>query len=266
MASYPQLGLAVLLPLAVAAAAWKAGALSFDGAAAAALVGSVVFGFGGLPAAVLLLAFFLSSSLLSAVGRVRKQKLTQEFAKDGRRDGKQVLANGSVAMVGALLHRATANPIWLAAVAGALAAAAADTWATELGVLATRRPRRLTDWRRVPAGTSGAISLEGSLAALAGAGTVAALASVMGGSLRLAIAGTVGGLAGTFLDSLLGAAVQARYYCRRCGRETERHPEHHCGQRTEFTAGWRWLHNDGVNLLATAAGAFCCLGIFGVLR
>ena len=61
-----------------------------------------------------------------------------------------------------------------AAALGALAASAADTWATEIGSLATRPPRSILTLRPVPAGTSGGVNLLGMLAMVAGATFVAA--------------------------------------------------------------------------------------------
>src|SRR5438093_5230732 len=47
--------------------------------------------------------------------------------------------------------------------AGALAAAAADTWATEIGAFSPFAPRLITSGRQVPRGTSGGITVLGSL-------------------------------------------------------------------------------------------------------
>jgi uncharacterized membrane protein len=60
-----QLLLGFLLALVVAFLAYKARSLSRSGAAAAAVLGTVVFGLGGWSWAVLLLGFFISSSVLS---------------------------------------------------------------------------------------------------------------------------------------------------------------------------------------------------------
>jgi len=62
-------------------------------------------------------------------------------------------------------------------------------------------------------------------------------------------------LFGALFDSLLGATVQAIYYCPACQKETERYPSHSCGTETGQIRGWTWLSNDWVN--------FAC-GVFGV--
>lgn len=261
-----QLLLGCALALIVAVASYRAEALSASGAWAAWAIGSLTFGLGGWPAAALLLAFFVSSSALSAVGRATKQRLAEKFSKDSRRDAGQVLANGSLAAVLAVGFGLQGSGLWLTAMAGALAAANADTWATELGVLSSAPPRRITGGAPVEPGTSGAVSGLGMLAALAGAGLIGLLDGGLQGQLMPALIVTGAGLAGSVADSLLGAAVQAIYWCPGCGRETERHPRHVCGTPTRRVRGWRWLDNDGVNLAATLVGGGLGAGLAALLQ
>ncbi len=76
----------------------------------------------------------------------------------------------------------------------------------------------------------------------------------------LLLATTVGGLVGSLFDSLLGASVQAIYWCDACQKETERRI-HRCGTQTRLLRGWRWLGNDAVNFFASIAGALVAMGI-----
>ena len=244
----------VALAALVAYLARRARALSRSGAWAAVLVGSITFGFGGLVAAALLLIFFLSSSALSRVGKGRKAAVAAAFDKTGERDASQVLANGGLAAAAALVYGLSRDSRWLAALAGALAAVNADTWATELGVLSRAWPRRLTDGRTVEPGTSGALTIDGLLAALAGAIVVGLPAGLAGGT-ALGAAVTAGGFLGSLADSLLGGTVQAIYWCPACAKETERHPIHICGTPTTPLRGWPWLRNDAVNFAASVVGA-----------
>jgi uncharacterized protein (TIGR00297 family) len=254
-----------LLGALVGFGAYRAGALTRSGAWAAALTGGLIFGLGGLPWAVLLLTFFISSSALSRAFARRKEALSEKFSKGSRRDYGQVLANGGL---GALLTLALvllpdADWQWVA-FAGAMAAVNADTWATEIGVLSPSPPRLITNGKVVERGTSGGVTLTGYLAALGGAGLIG-LAAVLftPGVPWLGFVGLIAlaGLAGSTLDSLLGATVQAIYYCPQCQKETESHPLHSCNTETTQVRGWRWLNNDMVNLLCSLAGAIFAVGV-----
>lgn len=71
---------------------------------------------------------------------------------------------------------------------------------------------------------------------------------------------TRAGLLGNFVDSCLGATVQALYTCPACEKETERHPRHSYGTATVFKRGLPWLNNDWVNTACTLRA-----GLLGVL-
>jgi uncharacterized protein (TIGR00297 family) len=248
------------------AVGYSRGALDGSGVAGAVAVGTPIFLAGSLRWSVLLLAFFGSSSALSRVGRRRKAAAAAEFSKGERRDLGQALANGGVAAACAAVS--LARPSWpmAAAVAGALAEANADTWATELGTLSRRPPRLITTGRVVPPGTSGGVTRLGVAAATGGALAVALPAALLvreqeraGASrVRLLCAVTLAGVAGSLADSALGATWQAMYWCPGCETWTERQV-HRCGTATELRRGLAWLDNDVVNALATLTGALLAL-------
>jgi uncharacterized protein (TIGR00297 family) len=261
--------LGLILGVVIAWAAWRLKTLSRSGAYAAAISGGLIFGLGGLPWATLLLTFFISSSALSRAFASRKASLNEKFSKGSQRDWGQVLANGGLGAGLAVAHAFLPGQTWpWVAFAGAMAAVNADTWATELGLLNPSLPRLLTTWRPVERGSSGAISLSGSLAALAGAGLVALLAYLFIpaiGFVPIWVGATLGGAGGAFFDSLLGATVQAIYWCPNCKKETERHPRHTCGTETTQMRGWSWLDNDWVNFGASLAGALLSLVFYNLL-
>ena len=227
-------------------------ALTVDGAVAATVVGAVTFARGGLPSAGALLAFFVSSSALSRVALDRKQKLPLAQIKGAQRDLWQVLANGGAATVWAILGRPQPT-------VGALAAAAADTWATELGLLAGHPPRSITTCRTVEPGTSGGVTVEGVAASACGALTVGFAAAVLGGGRQLILRALFAGLAGSLIDSVIGATLQASYFCGRCGEPTEEPAHAACGCKTVLVRGIRWVTNDVVNGVATACGSLVAL-------
>lgn len=241
----------LLCAAVVALAAYRVKSLSRSGAWGAFVEGTIIFGLGGWPWAVLLLAFFISSSLLTRTFAKRKAALIEKFDKGGVRDIGQVLANGGVASVFALLHPFFPQAAWpWLAFAASLAAVNADTWATELGVLSPSLPHLITSGKPVERGTSGAISLYGTLAAAAGAALVALLAGWLapaGHFWSVLAFASLAGLLGSLFDSLLGATLQAIYRCPTCDKETERHPLHTCGTPTIQVRGLGWLNNDLVN-------------------
>lgn len=287
----------LLVSALIGAAAYRRGSLSRSGILGAVVTGTTIFAFGGWIAGLLLIAFFISSSRLSHFRErdARKRSAAESFDKGGQRDIGQALANGGAATVLAVLSwvafeagaLAWATALF-AALIGALAAATADTWATELGVLSARPPRLITrPTRVVPPGTSGGITPAGTLAALAGASfiglTYLALVALAAGAaialgdtraltgalfaepgilrgrastadtMAVALAAAVGGLAGSLFDSFLGATAQAMYYSDARRKETEK-PRERDGTPNRPIRGWRWLNNDWVNFLATLFG------------
>ncbi|MGE5072661.1 MAG: DUF92 domain-containing protein [Anaerolineae bacterium] len=259
-----QLLIGLLLAAAASLAARLARALSWSGAAAATVLGTVVFGLGGWQWAVLLLAFFILSSALTRAFRRLKRGAEEKYAKGGERDAMQVVSNGGLAGIFVLLHAAFPGAAWpWIGYAGALAAVNADTWATELGVLDPGEPRLISSLRRrVEKGTSGGVSVVGTLASLAGAAIIGGLAAWFLGRDQASVTAIVAlaGLVGSLVDSLLGATLQAIYYCPTDHKETEKHPLHTCGTKTIHLRGWKWLNNDWVNIACSVAGALAALG------
>ncbi|MHA1226171.1 MAG: DUF92 domain-containing protein [Candidatus Hodarchaeales archaeon] len=225
-----------------------------------------------------LVAFFLSSSFLSKWKMKEKLQVYQEFAKGSKRDSIQVLANSASGIIFGILHLITiiystngtkdyTSPFiitpWLIAAFATMATHNADTWMTEIGITSKKNPRLITNLRKiVPQGTSGGVSLKGTLAGVFGATIIAA---ILGISAIVASAfdiptivisvyivifgGTIGGL----IDSFEGATVQKIYYCERCEKETETNP-HKCGERTRYYRGYKIFTNDFVNFNSALIG------------
>ena len=264
-----QLLLGFLLAILIAYIAYHAHSLNKSGAIAATLTGTIIFGIGGWPWAVLLLTFFITSSALSRAFKKRKQGLDEKFSKGHERDAGQGFGNGGLATIFAALHFFFPNELWpWLGFAAALAAVNADTWATELGVLNPNPPRMITDLTKVvEKGTSGGISLIGTLASLTGSALIAILATLLHPepeSVSIFIIVTLSGLAGSLFDSFLGATVQAMYYCPTDKKETEKHPLHTCGTPTNHIRGWKWFDNDWVNFACGAFGVITSLLIKGL--
>jgi uncharacterized protein (TIGR00297 family) len=238
---------------AVATVAWAARLLTGSGAVAATLVGAAAM-IGGIRWVVMLLFFFAGSNLLSRWRSREREQLVGSFIEKGsRRDAWQVLANGGVFGLAAVLANSGATATWEAVGLGAVVAATADTWSTEVGTVLGGTPRSILNGRQVAPGTSGGITIAGSTAAIAAA-ILAAIVAVSLDWSTPAPAIVLGGLAGSVIDSLLGATVQERRWCPSCQSLTERHV-HSCGTTAVHRGGIRGCDNDIVNLLSTVAGA-----------
>lgn len=249
--------------------AYRRKALDRSGIGGAIATGTITVGLGGWSWGLSLIFFFVSSSLFSHFrAHDKEQAAADKFSKGSQRDIIQVFANGGLAASLAcgygLVRTRWVRQLFHAGFAGAIATATADTWATELGVLSTQTPRLITTGRPVVPGTSGGITLLGT-----GASALGALASGLVFWLlqrcrkelaMLPFMALVSGLAGSIADSVLGATIQAMYYCPTCHKETERHT-HSCGTATTALRGIVWFNNDVVNFLATLIGGLTAIGL-----
>jgi uncharacterized protein (TIGR00297 family) len=243
-------------------AACRARALSPGGALAATAIGTTVFAGSGIRGGTMLIAFFFSSTLLGRLpGTVR---LEQRRGRE--RDAVQVIANGGVAALMAFtssVARAQTRSLFVAGFGGAVAAATADTWATEIGSRSGAQPRSIVTLRPTACGASGSVTVAGLTASAVAAAFIAGLTSAhLAGTSRPApirvIPIALGGFIGALVDSVLGATVQEVRFCDVCDLETEERV-HRCGAPTRLTRGARWCDNDAVNALATAAGAMAAI-------
>lgn len=217
--------------------------------AGAILTASLMFSTAGEPfspwrtALVPVLAFLVMTSLATRYGRAHKERLGTAEQRNGRVTA-QVCANMGIAALvatpAAHAWLADAVPVhlgdvypWFVIGLAALAEAAADTISSEIGQVLGGTPIMLTSFRRVPAGTDGAVSLAGSVAGVLAAGIVAGSSAIApGGGASTLLLAWAGGVFGLFFDSLLGATAE------RAG----------------------WLNNDAVNFLSTgSASAFALL-------
>ena len=259
-----QLITALGISIVVVGLAYWRGSLSKSGAAGAMVAGTLTYGLGGWVWGVLMGVFFVTSSALSHFKEGEKRTAAEKFEKGHRRDMGQVLANGGIGTLLAVLSAIFPSPVWFFLYLGVMATVTADTWATELGTLSKTPPRLITTGKVVDVGTSGGVSLLGTAVSFIGGlliGLMAGLLSRQRGKhfwWQAALAGGVGGLIGSLTDSLMGATVQQIYYCDTCQKDTER-KVHKCGTVTRPLRGWWWFNNDWVNLLSSLVGGVAAL-------
>jgi uncharacterized protein (TIGR00297 family) len=260
--------LGLLFSSGIGLVAYRRQSLEKSGVVGAIASGTSIVGMGGWSWGLSLVYFFVSSSLLSQVrAQVKARVAADKFSKGSRRDISQVIANGGLAMLFALFfgfsRSRRTRRLAKAGFTGALAAANADTWATEIGVLSASSPRLITSGKPIAPGTSGGVTLLGMTASALGACTLGIFFWAGQGFRKsfapLPLLALLSGLAGSCFDSLLGATLQAMYYCPACNSETERRI-HRCGVRTEPLRGIGWMNNDMVNFLATASGSAVAIG------
>lgn len=196
-----------------------------------------------------LFTFFFTSSKATKYRQDIKSKLDEDFKEGGQRNWLQVLCNGGMAMELSLLYlldvgssdlpvdfRHHYRASWLGmGVLGAIACCNGDTWASELGtVLGNSEPRLITNLKKVPRGTNGAVSVLGLLASLFGGLLIGCaywagiyLSAANGDLVRapdqwkVVIVGGIGGLLGSIIDSLLGATLQFSGQDQKTGRIVE---------------------------------------------
>lgn len=201
--------------------------VDWSGAIAGGIACITLFAGAGPGAFAALVTLFVMTWLSTRTGYGRKQKLGVAERREGR-NGWQVLANLAVASTCSAVFAATGNKAWLVAAVAALAEAATDTVASEIGQARRSEALMITTWQRVPSGVDGGITLSGTLTG-AVAGLVIAIVAAASGLLAqnqiwIPVAA---GFAGMLADSVLGATVQQR----------------------------GWISNQGVNFLATFAAA-----------
>ena len=251
----------VLIALLIAGGSFFLHFLSGSGAVSTFLLGTIVFGIGKWEFSLPILLFFILSSLLSKMGKKWKSRFSATFQKGGQRDLGQVLANGGIAGVIMLLWNYFPNDVWYFVFVGSIAAVTADTWATEIGVFSRIAPRNILNFKQVPPGTSGGVTLLGLGAAILGSFIIVFFGSLvtsryanLNQALPFFLIIIIAGLIGSIVDSVIGATVQAQYQCSICGKITEK--KLHCqNTETKLISGYKLVDNDIVNAACAFSGA-----------
>lgn len=189
---------------------YRAKTVSRSGAAGGALVGVIIYAAAGGAAWILLFITFLAASITSRLGLTRKARLGIAEERGGRRGAGNAIGNCGVAAIAAVAavstpYAATA----LLALAASLVAGASDTVASEIGKASGRSTWLVTSLRRVPPGTPGAMSIEGTAAGLAAAFALAGGAVALGLIPAPAVLAVVAGATiGALVESVLGATLE----------------------------------------------------------
>lgn len=231
---------ALLANIAVAVAGYAARTVSAAGAISGAIIGTTIAASLGWPGWTLLLVTFITASVASRMGIDRKARLGIAEARGGRRGPGNAIANTGAAAIAAVLAGLDVHPdAARLAFAAALATAGSDTIASEIGKAYGRTTVSVTTLSRVPPGTTGAMSLEGTTAGIIGAlglGLVATMLGLIAPATLVAV--VVGATVGSLLESWLGATFE----------------------------GPGILNNDVLNFINSVAGIAVTLGLWRWLR
>lgn len=215
MVSLESLAIVVVLCTVLSVLSYRFGLLTTSGAAASFIVGMAIGGLGDVGWLLTLIVFtFMGFAVTKFRFQIKESKGLQE-GKKGERTYRNVLANGLVpALVAVVAFAFGEQGSTLAAIAyiSSVAVAAADTTASELGVLSDRT-YLITTGERVPPGTDGGVSLNGTLWCV----LASIVASYTGWLViehqafdPLVLIPAVMGVAGCMVDSLIGATLERR--------------------------------------------------------
>jgi uncharacterized protein (TIGR00297 family) len=204
------LTLAAVITLIFALLARLMRGVTASGAIAGAAVCFLIFAGTGWPGFASLVCVFALAWITTHFGYQRKQTLGTAQISDGR-NASQVLANLGVAAICAGWYGFSAHLVLLIAMAAALAEAASDTVSSEVGQATSRSARLITNWRAVPAGTDGGVSLAGTIAGMGAAFIVSVVGFAAGMfSARVIFVPALAGVIGMFADSYMGAWLERR--------------------------------------------------------
>lgn len=238
----------LVTPLLIAAVVGKRALTGWGlvGALVIDVVVSVTFGNFGF---IALMSFFVGALIVDKLKKRRKREDTVT-KKDGTRDLVQVVANGLIPLVMALLFACTQEPAFLVGYVAALAEAFADTVASGLGVY-SKTTFDIFKMKKCECGISGGMSVVGTLSSFVASILIALIPfafGLYGMNLWPVVIAALAAFGGAIFDSFLGSVLQIKYTCRVCGALTER--EVHCNRPTVRHSGFAFFDNDVVNLLS----------------
>ena len=182
---------------------WKK-TVSVSGLWSGIVIGTLLYGWSGPQGFCLLVFFFILASLFTRQGSRRKKAMGIAQPHEGRRGAREALANCLPGLFFAFLYWRERGPLFQIGLVSSFAAALADTTATELGQLYGRRFFRIPGFQRVPIGTTGACSLEGTWFGILAAAAMGTLGWLLGFLPFIGIAWvTLGATAGFLGESLI---------------------------------------------------------------
>lgn len=256
--------LGTLALLGISVAAYRFRAMDKWGSVSGFCLGLLIGATSGWAWVAVLIAFLVLGSGATKYRYQFKLSIHAAEEKRGARGIRNVVANGAVAASISTINHFEPSPVFTVLFVAAIASAAADTLATELGLLSDKKPVLINRPSSVaPPGISGGVTLLGEMAALLGSLIMALFAAALGvlaSPLAYILIAALAGFVGCNVDSLLGSLVQVLYICNSCGAMTEKRV--HCGQPTKWVKGWKAVGNNEVNLISDVVAVAFALLVF----
>ncbi|MBW4619034.1 MAG: TIGR00297 family protein [Cyanosarcina radialis HA8281-LM2] len=209
------------------------------------LLGVIVWGTLGWQGYLVVMFYFLVGSSLTYVGMAQKEAEGIAEKRSGARGPENVWSSaltGTICALGTLVSIAflpsfasSIVPLLLLGYVASFSTKLSDTCASEVGKAYGQRTFLITTLQPVARGTEGAVSLEGTLAGIAGSIAISTLAWSLGlidfiGIIWCVVAAFIA----TTLESLIGATIEGKF---------------------------SWLTHDVVNFLNTLIGAIAAIVI-----
>lgn len=208
--------LALLIGLIAGFAIYRLQILDLLGTVAAVMLGLVIGIFAGYEWLSLIVVFILLGFITTRYRYDYKDRLGVAEKDHGKRNLRNVLANGLVPAAFAVLwfinKEASFATLLKAGYIAAIATVTGDTLSSEIGLLSKNKPVLITNLRPVPVGTHGGVSLLGEVGGFIGALVIGIAGYALGlASLELSLtAALIGGTVGFHFDSILGAVLERR--------------------------------------------------------
>ena len=236
------LGISIILSLLLGLISYLKRALTMPALILAVLFSTLITYFGGLTSFIILVVAFLGSIIT---------KLFHKSKKSNKRKLIQIISNVGIGALSLIIYKFTSNDLYLLIYASVMAESLADTLASDIGVLSKSEPINILTFKKGERGLSGNISFLGLTSALIGSLLIGTIYYIgMDKSITSFIIIILSGFLGSLIDSILGASIQVKYKCTKCKKITER--KEHCGKKTNYYKGIKWIDNNLVNLLSNA--------------
>lgn len=259
---------AQVFSLLVGIIAFKRHSVSTSGLIALIVISALFIWMGHITLLVVMFAMFASSSLLSHYKKSEKKEFDEVVSKTGPRDYIQALANLGVATLLLILFQFIQSEVLISALIGSVAAANADSWASEIGGISKRKPVLITTFKPVDKGISGGVTYPGTMGGIAGSLFITCVGVIFlnlsngfqGNITFLFWSSFIAGILGFIFDSYAGAIFQSLYR----NKTTDGLTENNEGEK-ELVKGYHWINNDTVNFLTTLVAAIIAGAIYYLL-